>query len=194
MDGETVAVSYHQTSWDAENAANSFLAARGGGQIRICDGSGAIQAVKRWSGSADGNGDGKLDHALAWEPPQLTGPWPVERQQPLTVTPRSVDGVLVLEIAGELDLSTVPELVEALRDPGDVKGVVVDLLLLDFMDSSGLHALLAARRRLHTDGKRLSVLCPLGSVRRILELTGMETVLNVHAEMRDALAAASDGA
>jgi anti-sigma B factor antagonist len=190
VDGEAVAASYHQTSWDAENAARGLVASQGGGEIRICDESGAIKSVKRWSA----DGDAASAPELSWEPPRLSGPWPADRLRPLTVMTRRVDGVLIVEVEGELDLSTVPDLVEALRDPGDAQGVVIDLLLLNLMDSSGLHALIAAQRRLHADGKQLSVLCPDGSVRRILQLTGAETVLTVCGEMEEALAAAGASA
>jgi anti-sigma B factor antagonist len=188
VDGEAVAASYHQTSWDAENAASALVASQGSGEIRICDESGGVQSVKRWSA----DGDGASGPALEWEPPCVSGPWPAERLRPLTVMPRRVADVLVVEVEGELDLSTVPELVEALRDPGDVNGVVVDLLLLNFMDSSGLHALIAAQRRLEADGRQLSILCPEGAVRKILKLTGAEMVLNVCGEMQEALAVAGD--
>jgi stage II sporulation protein AA (anti-sigma F factor antagonist) len=187
VDGETVAHSYHQTSWDAENAASAYLSSRGGGELRVCDEAGAIQQVKRWTGDGDG---AAAPRAPRWEPPRLKEPWSAQVPRGLTIDTRRLDDVLVVEATGELDLSTVPELIEKLRDTGDVKGVVVDFMMLTFMDSSGLHAMLAARRRLGSRGQGVAVACPPGAVRRILELTGTEALLEVRDDLEDALAAA----
>jgi anti-anti-sigma factor len=187
LDGEQVAVSYHQTSCDAENAASAYIDAQGGGVLRVCDQNGAPRQVQR--STSDGHG---VTGSPGWEPPRLTEPWSAHVPRGLAIELWETDDTLVVGVAGDLDLSTVPELIEKLRDPGEVKGVVIDLLMLTFMDSSGLHALLAARRRLATRGQSVSVVCPAGPVRRILELTGTEGLLNVRGELDAALAAARD--
>jgi anti-anti-sigma factor len=78
-----------------------------------------------------------------------------------------------LRLEGELDLATAPFLKEALVDLGSERDVHLDLALLTFLDSSGLHVIVALARSL--DGSRSVVLVnPSTAVRRCLELTGID--------------------
>jgi anti-sigma B factor antagonist len=80
-----------------------------------------------------------------------------------------VGTVAVLTLSGEHDLSTAPELGEALARPGAC--VVVDLSATSFIDSSVLAALLAASR----SADALSVVAPDGGFcRRVIRLTGID--------------------
>jgi len=82
-------------------------------------------------------------------------------------------GVAGLRVEGELDLATAPLLMEALVDLGSERDVHLDLALLTFLDSSGLHAIVALARSF--DGNRSVVLVnPSTAVRRILEITGID--------------------
>ena len=66
-----------------------------------------------------------------------------ERQAPINIRPRGQ----VLQVAGELDMSTTPALSDALGSVRD--GVVcVDMSEVPFMDSTGAHALAKAAREL----------------------------------------------
>jgi anti-anti-sigma factor len=74
---------------------------------------------------------------------------------------------------GELDLATAPLLKEALVDLASEREVHLDLALLTFLDSSGLHVIVELARSL--DGNRSVVLVnPSTAVRRILEITGID--------------------
>ncbi len=76
----------------------------------------------------------------------------------------------VVRAEGEIDLQNADEFSTALRTAaaGDSGGVVLDLLGVPFMDSSGLKALLIASAEL---GGRLSlVLSPGAPVTRLLDL------------------------
>lgn len=79
----------------------------------------------------------------------------------------------VFRLAGELDLSSVDELVHAvtptLDDPGDV---VLDLSELRFVDSTGIRTFLDFGRQLRGHG-RLVLESPTGPVRRVLDLMGV---------------------
>lgn len=63
---------------------------------------------------------------------------------------------MVVEAAGEVDLTTAPQLREeilaAVSDTGK-PGVIVDLSKVDFIDSAGLALLVEARKRLSPDGR-----------------------------------------
>jgi anti-sigma B factor antagonist len=82
------------------------------------------------------------------------------------------DGGVVVEVAGELDVATAPELERALADVGG--DVTVDLSGATFADPSGLHVLLSAR----AGGCRLRVVRRGGGpVARLLALTGTDGLL-----------------
>ena len=81
------------------------------------------------------------------------------------------DGVFVLELGGELDVSNFEEVrskVDALLD-ADPRRVVVDLTSLSFMDSSGIALLVGIGNRVD----ELRVRNPTPIVRRIIEICGL---------------------
>lgn len=90
---------------------------------------------------------------------------------------RRVDHPLgvVLTLSGELDLATVPLLQEQLdrAERGGV-AVVIDLSGLRFIDSSGLHVLVRAERRLRASGGQLVLVRGPRDVHRVFELTGLD--------------------
>jgi anti-anti-sigma factor len=63
--------------------------------------------------------------------------------------------------------------------------IVVDLTPLEFIDSSGIHALVRPR----SDSARIELVCPPGNVRRVLEVTKLERVLQVYNTLDEAFAA-----
>lgn len=97
------------------------------------------------------------------------------------------DRGVILELAGELDVTTAPELrarVDAAVRAG-ATAIVVDLSGVTFIDSVSLAALLAARGRLPADG-RLAIVAGTPFVALILEASGLEGVLDVFDDRDDA--------
>jgi len=82
---------------------------------------------------------------------------------------------VVLTVRGEIDMATEPRLRAALERAAGASEVRVDLTAVEFMDSSGLNALVSA----HHAPARLVVVCPPGAARRALEISGLVNVLNV---------------
>ncbi|HSO99400.1 MAG TPA: STAS domain-containing protein [Solirubrobacteraceae bacterium] len=80
---------------------------------------------------------------------------------------------LIVAVLGELDIASAGMLERAVRDAElDAPGrLVVDLSGLDFMDSTGLHVLLAAARRSRDGGPRLTLRRGPGPVHQVFELT-----------------------
>lgn len=105
----------------------------------------------------------------------------------------ALDGIRALSVSGELDQATAPELEDALRVPheGDDGSVFVDLSSCEFIDSTGLSLLVEAQRRLSENGHRLVICCPRSEVRRLLELTGIDTAIGIFDTREEALAALS---
>jgi anti-anti-sigma factor len=85
----------------------------------------------------------------------------------------SPDGeAVVVTIAGDLDLSTAPELERSLVGiQTDGRPVVLDLRKVSFMDSSGLRVILAADARARAAGARLVLVEGRPGVQRVFQLT-----------------------
>jgi anti-sigma B factor antagonist len=96
-----------------------------------------------------------------------------------------------LTVRGELDMRTAPELEAALEDAirESAGALLVDLSAVEFLDSTGLQALLRIRARLGTEDRALVLVCPFGPVRRVFELAGLSDVFVLY-ESRAAARAA----
>jgi anti-anti-sigma factor len=86
-----------------------------------------------------------------------------------------------VQVSGELDVLTAPRLAAHLdRFVRTGSGsVVADLRETVFMDSAGLYVLLNAQRRLARQSRRFAVVAPPGPVRRVIELSRVQSVLGV---------------
>jgi anti-sigma B factor antagonist len=107
---------------------------------------------------------------------------------------RNDEGLAVLTISGEHDLSTAPNLrrrLDGLLDEG--VPTVVDLSPATFIDSSILGVILDGRRRAAEAKIGFAVARSNGSdaVDRVLEVTGLRAELPVHAGREEAVIAAS---
>ncbi len=85
-------------------------------------------------------------------------------------------------IAGEIDASTVPLLVDAFeRLPEHDGAVVLDLHDVSFIDSSGLRVLISLVERAREDGRTVEIANPSNSVVRLLEITGLAGMFGLDA-------------
>jgi anti-anti-sigma factor len=77
-------------------------------------------------------------------------------------------------VSGELDIGNVDRLIRAVK-PAATPGahLILDLSRLDFMDCSGVRALIEILTAIGPDG-RLLIRRPSSAVRRVLELSGAE--------------------
>jgi anti-sigma B factor antagonist len=90
-------------------------------------------------------------------------------------------GAVWLRISGELDVLTTPKLSAELNVivRRSAQDVVLDLRSAVFLDSAGLQLLLVTQRRLGQTGRRLTVVCDDGPVRRLIELTRLQGALGL---------------
>jgi anti-sigma B factor antagonist len=94
----------------------------------------------------------------------------------------------VIRVIGALDVSNAEQLEDAMTTART--DTVVDFTACDFIDSTGLAALMAGHRALTKWGRRTAIACvPSDAVSRILSLTGLERELSIHRDKPDALAA-----
>jgi len=100
---------------------------------------------------------------------------------PLDVTSEQQGGQLRVALAGELDIVNAPELESQLAaieaDAADT--LVLDLRGVEFIDSTGLRALIAANERARAAGRRLVIVRGAKAVDRLLSLTQLDQRLEI---------------
>ncbi|MXG91226.1 anti-sigma factor antagonist [Nocardioides flavescens] len=96
-----------------------------------------------------------------------------------------------VQVSGHLDIYTSSRLREALNDSAALTSpvLVIDLLKVAFMDSTGLGALVAARRQAKLRGAELRLVCQRGAAYRVIRITKLDQVLSVFGTLDEALAA-----
>lgn len=110
-------------------------------------------------------------------------------QAGLTIDVWAQGTVSVVAVSGEIDAASVGSLhtrVEGLAASGHANQVL-DLAGVSFLDSSGLGALVALRRRLESEGGALVVACDNEIVLRLLRLTKLDSVITVYPTVTEAL-------
>ncbi len=97
----------------------------------------------------------------------------------------------VLRATGELDVYTAPKLrdkVIELLDEGALH-LIVDLRGVEFLDSTGLGALVGSLNRLRTCKGSLHLAIDSDRIIRIFRITGLVSVFTIHPTVSDAIAA-----
>jgi anti-sigma B factor antagonist len=109
--------------------------------------------------------------------------------EPFAIEVQRLDRVTIVQPRGELDVATVETLRAALGAAiaGTLRAalhgfqsparLLVDLRRLSFIDSSGLHLLVALHQRAHRDGFQLTLLAPAAPIDRAIQLCGLDKVL-----------------
>jgi anti-sigma B factor antagonist len=98
------------------------------------------------------------------------------------------EGFTILSPQGEIDFATGPQLKKAITEQlmaGEVH-LIVDLLAVDFIESTGLGALIGGRRRAHTLKGSLSLVCTEAQVLKIFRITGLDKVFTIHESVEEA--------
>jgi anti-sigma B factor antagonist len=97
---------------------------------------------------------------------------------PFAIHERRQGDVVVLAVAGELDMSSAPTLRERIDAlvAADLCHVVLDLAELSFCDSAGLNAFILGDRACAARGGWLRLAGATGHVARVIELSGLDAV------------------
>jgi anti-sigma B factor antagonist len=111
-------------------------------------------------------------------------------QDELTIDLKTENGgdLLVFRLRGSLDLATSPTVRAALMDAGEKgeRNLVVDLTQVEFLDSTGLGALIGAHRRATEHGGTFKLVVNEGPISRLLNITGLIRVFSVFHSLDDA--------
>ena len=107
-----------------------------------------------------------------------------------TIDHDPIDGGHLVTASGELDVAATPRLSTVLAMAGTGAGqcVILDLVAVEFIDSTVLGTILRAAARLEEDGHRLAVVVGEGPVRRLLEMTNLTGRVRVFSTRAEALA------
>ncbi|AEE44988.1 STAS domain-containing protein [Cellulomonas fimi] len=108
----------------------------------------------------------------------------------MRVTSRDVGARTVVQVDGEVDVSTADALRECVlqlldRDRTDL---VVDLGGVTFMDSTGLGVLVGTLKKARLLGGRLQLVISTERVEQLFRITALLPVFTVHASLEAALA------
>jgi anti-sigma B factor antagonist len=108
----------------------------------------------------------------------------------IDVTTAQDGRVQLFALGGSLDIATSPTLRAALLEAAerDAHEIVVDLTNLEFLDSTGLGALIGAHKRASERGGSMRLAAQEGQILRLLRITGLLDVFAVYPSVEAALA------
>src|SRR5581483_9343559 len=94
----------------------------------------------------------------------------------------------VMSIKGEIDISTAGTFESELARAVDAKSLVVDLSKCRYLDSSAISAIFRVHRK---SGGRMRLVVTNKMVRRVVEVTKLDTIIPVYSSLEEALAVTS---
>jgi anti-sigma B factor antagonist len=107
----------------------------------------------------------------------------------LSIHVHLVDDVQVFDLAGSLDIATSPTVRAALTEASERGShrLIVDLTRVDFLDSTGLGALIGGQRRAKEFGGEVRLVAKEGQILRLLRITGLLNVFAVYPTLEEAV-------
>jgi anti-sigma B factor antagonist len=108
----------------------------------------------------------------------------------IDVTTTDDGKIQLFGLGGSLDIATSPSLRATLMEAADRDDheIVVDLSQLEFLDSTGLGALIGAHKRAAEHGGSVRLVAHEGQILRLLRITGLLEVFAVYPSVDAALA------
>lgn len=104
-------------------------------------------------------------------------------------TARVGDDAFVVSVTGEADMDTTPRIEHELRDVLQRGGrsVALDLVEVDFIDSTALGLLLRFQPRFRARGGDLVIVSEDRRLLRTLEITGLDRIFRIEQRLGDAV-------
>jgi len=102
---------------------------------------------------------------------------------------KEVNGFPVVELEGEIDLSTATVFKQAVYkviESGKVD-LIIDLSSLEFMDSTGLGVLVAALKKTSIEGGRIRLVCNKRNILKVFTITGLDKVFSIYDNLQRCL-------
>jgi anti-sigma B factor antagonist len=100
-----------------------------------------------------------------------------------------VEGWTVVTVSGDLDVLSAPRLRDRLDETvgSGAYRLLVDLTPTEFIDSSGLSALVGGLKVVRALGGDMTLVCPPGNTRRIIEIIALDQVFKLYDRREDAM-------
>jgi anti-sigma B factor antagonist len=96
----------------------------------------------------------------------------------------------IIELIGELDMGTVPQVEGRLRQALEANdGVILDLSDLSFIDSTGIGLLIDAHQATEGSGKLHTVISPNSQIERVFRIAGIDRALPTFSDREEAISA-----
>ena len=96
------------------------------------------------------------------------------------------DGITIIQVSGEINITTSPEL-KRVFEKNNSKKVVVDLEKVTYIDSSGLATLVEMLKRMKGQGGSLGLVGLSDKVRSLFEITKLDKLFSVFKNQQDAI-------
>lgn len=112
-------------------------------------------------------------------------------QQPLSLETITVGSdCALIRVAGEIDVYSAPQLREAILAliGTGVSHVIADLRGVDFLDSTGLGAIVGGHKRLRTNDGSLVLAASPDRIVRLFRITGLDRAFSLYPSVPEAIA------
>ena len=109
----------------------------------------------------------------------------------LTLGHYDKDGIEVIDVEGQIDISTAPRLRDLLIDlvsKGSYQ-LIVNMDKVEFLDSTGLGVLVGGLKRVRAHDGSLDLVCTRERILKIFRITGLTQVFGIHETVDQAIAA-----
>ncbi len=108
----------------------------------------------------------------------------------MEINKRFSNGVVILDITGEIDLYNAPEIKDIVNSLIEDKhfNLVINLEKVSYIDSSGIGALISSLSNLKKYQGGLKIINVFASVRKVFELTKLTSFFEIYDEEPEAVA------
>lgn len=108
----------------------------------------------------------------------------------LRIKVKREDAVPVIDLSGEVDAYTCAgfrdTMIEVIEDGHP--DIVVSMLEVEYIDSSGLGTLVGGLKRASEHNGRIALVCANEQIKKVFEITGLERVFPIYATEKEAVA------
>ncbi len=107
----------------------------------------------------------------------------------MDITSRSQNEIVILDIAGEIDLYNAPEIKDIINTLIEDKkyNVIINLEKVTYIDSSGIGALISSLSNLKKYQGGLKIINVFASVKKVFELTKLTSFFEIYDKEIEAL-------
>lgn len=107
----------------------------------------------------------------------------------LLISVRNDGSVPIIDLSGEVDAYTSARFREAMVDliETGAANLIVSMMKVEYIDSSGLGALVGGLKRSTERGGRIVIVCDNPQIKKVFEITGLEKVFPLYDVEADAV-------